>query len=141
MVQARITGDDVRCGRRGCEGRFGRLVGDRLNPGPGWEYEGGEPQPDEFSDYALVGGTWRPTKRARDEWRKAYAQVSRGWADDKLKNAVRAGLTAFARPEPRPGFDAEGEPIFADGRQIGNAAKLPLRVECYVCVAVNNLMR
>jgi len=138
-MAARTVGDRVQCGRTGCEGRFGRLVGDRLNPGPGWQYYGGEPQPDALTDYALVGGTWRPTKRARDGWRKAYAEVSRGSADEELKAAVRQGLSAFARPEPRPGFDAEGDAAFAEGRLIGASARLPLSAECYACGMVNEV--
>jgi hypothetical protein len=40
-IAARIMDGNVRCGTRGCEGQVGHLVCNRLNPNPGWHYEGG----------------------------------------------------------------------------------------------------
>src|SRR6266542_5155164 len=100
-VTERVVDGELRCRKQDCEGRFGKPIGIWLNPGAGWWYDGGEPQEvllGEFGRYeggkrqkvplrevGLVGGTWRPTKRALFRWRHAYADVSAKRASDALK--------------------------------------------------------
>ena len=148
LVRPRISPDgDVRCGsRRGCEGRLGTIMGVRLDPGPGWEYHGWDPDSLNdrgamyFGEIGLVRGTWLPRRSPARAWHRARQQASRPSASIELRRRVKEGLRPFARPDLPLGYgwDPIQEDIIAPGgTEIANSAALPLRVVCYVCFAVN----
>jgi hypothetical protein len=83
QVSARILDNGmVRCGNGvGCKGRLGQILGVWLNPGPGWQYLGGDPiSLDDrgeiyFGEFGLVNGTWLPRRNACRRWHLVLGHV------------------------------------------------------------------
>lgn len=139
----------VECGNGpGCKGRFGKILGVWLNPGPGWKYLDGEPvalhERGEiyFGEFGLANGTWLPRRNACRRWYREFQQSSRPSASLEFRRRVAQGLAPYARSDTARGWDWDSlreEIIPPPGAHIPDAAVLPLRIVCFVCLAVNEV--
>jgi hypothetical protein len=122
LPKARVKDCEVRCATRGCEGKFGTLLGPHFNPGRGWKFSGGREE-----GGRLTGGTWEPRPRPLRGWSDANRQVALdlvGPRDkERLRRRVAEGLNSFSR-------DARMTNGFVADRKLPG---LPAFVRCYAC--------